>query len=345
MTAPLFRDPVHDGATDPVLVQHTDGSWWLLYTQRRATAPGPGVAWVHGSDIGVAVSDDGGATFLYRGTLDLSEGADSWGRDTYWAPEVLWADGQYHLYVTVIRGVPDRWSGHARRIVHHVSDDLVRWRRVGPLTLSSDRVIDACVAALPGPRPDGARWRMWFKDEADDSHTWAADSPDLYRWDVVGPVLTDRPHEGPNVFALAGRHWLVVDEWRGQGVYRSADLTTWERDGLILDRPGSRPDDGGIGLHADVVVVGPEPQTAFIVYFTHPGRTETWADRAGGASPEPDAAFAFGPMETPAQRRSSVQVARVRVVDGHLVCDRDADIDLDLRRARVGATSSAAPRR
>ena len=55
---------MHDGATDPVLVQHTDGTWWSLYTRwwslytrRRATAPGPGVAWVHGSDIGVAVSE------------------------------------------------------------------------------------------------------------------------------------------------------------------------------------------------------------------------------------------------------------------------------------------------
>lgn len=31
--------------------------------------------------------------------------------------------------------------------------------------------------------------------------------------------------------------------------------------------------------------------------------------------------------------RTDVQVAQARVVDGHLVCDRDADVDLDLRRA------------
>ncbi|MCL3859451.1 hypothetical protein [Actinotalea sp. K2] len=321
--APLFRDPVHDGATDPVLVPHPDGSWWLFYTQRRATAPGPGVAWVHGTDIGVAVSHDGGASFLYRGTLDLATG---WGRDTFWAPEILWAAGEAHMFVSVITGVPVRWAGHDRRIVHYVSDDLVHWRHVGPVPLSSDRVIDACVAALPS-HADGTTggWRMWFKDEAHGSLTWAADSPDLHRWDVVGPVVTGRPHEGPKVFSLGGWHWMIVDEWRGQGVYRSTDLTTWERDGLILDRGGTRPDDGAIGLHADVVVGdgadgSGRGDSAHVVYFTHPGRTEEW--QAGPDGPE----MTPGPMETPADRRSSIQLALLRVVDDHLVCDRDEPV-------------------
>lgn len=310
--APLFRDPVHDGATDPVVVRHPDGDWWLLYTQRRADAPGEDVAWVHGSDIGVAVSEDDGATFTYRGTLDLSTG---WGRDTYWAPAVVHADGMFHMFVSVVRGIPTQWPGHARHIHHYVSEDLAHWEHRGPVRLSSDRVIDACLARLP----DG-RWRMWFKDEADGSTTWAADSRDLHRWEVVGQAVGGRPHEGPNVFTLADRHWMVVDEWRGQGVYRSSDLTTWERDGLILDRPGRRPDDGGIGLHADVVVPDPAGDEAWIVYFTHPGRTEVGAEGPDG--PE----VAAGPMTTLAERRSSVQVARLRVVDGHLVCDRDEPV-------------------
>lgn len=53
---------------------------------------------------------------------------------------------------------------------------------------------------------------------------------------------------------------------------RSDDPTTWEHQGLVLDRPGSRPDDGTIGLHEDVVVRG---DTAYVFYFTHPGRTGT----------------------------------------------------------------------
>ena len=51
----VYRDPVYDGATDPTVVRAPEG-WWMFYTQRRAThpTPGPGVAWVHGSRIGIA---------------------------------------------------------------------------------------------------------------------------------------------------------------------------------------------------------------------------------------------------------------------------------------------------
>ena len=56
-----YRDPMYDGATDPVVVRcRESGEWWMFYTQRRASAPGPGVAWVHGTDIGVAVSTEKG---------------------------------------------------------------------------------------------------------------------------------------------------------------------------------------------------------------------------------------------------------------------------------------------
>lgn len=311
--APLYVDPVHGGGTDPTLVRHGD-EWWMFYTQRRARMAEPGVAWVHGSDVGVAVSADRGRTWEYRGVVeDLRGPTTTWGeagrRDTLWAPEVLEHDGTFHMYLSQIVGVPQQWAGHERTIHHWTSPDLRRWTHRGELPLSSRYVIDACVHPLPG-----GGWRLWYKDEADGSHTWAADSPDLVAWDVVGPVLTHRAHEGPNVFTLGGHHWMLVDEWRGQGVFRSADLTTWTRQGLVLDVPGSRPDDGTIGLHADVVVV--DDRTAYVVYFTHPGVT---GDGTGAA-----------PRPTFDQRRSVVQAARLRVRDGVLLCDRDEDTDIDL---------------
>jgi hypothetical protein len=35
--APLFRDPIYDGATDPGLVDNKNKKeWWMFYTERRA---------------------------------------------------------------------------------------------------------------------------------------------------------------------------------------------------------------------------------------------------------------------------------------------------------------------
>ena len=296
--APLFRDPIHDGAADPVVIwNRAEREWWLIYTNRRTDAPGIGVSWVHGTDLGVASSRDGGHTWAYRGILS---GLDiEWGRNTFWAPEIIWHDGTYHMYVSYIRGVPSTWEGHPRHILHYTSRNLRSWTFRSQVELSSDRVIDACVHPLPT-----GGFRMWFKDEAHGSHTYAADSPDLYNWTVTGPVLTERPHEGPNVFAFADSYWLIVDEWRGQGVFASTDLQTWQRGGLILDRSGKRPDDTGVGLHADVVV---DRDRAFVFYFTHPERT--------GKAEQP----------TQALRRSSVQVAELVLRDGVLTCDRDAE--------------------
>ncbi|TVZ05381.1 glycosyl hydrolase [Trebonia kvetii] len=291
-----YRDPVYDGATDPVVVlNRARGEWWMLYTQRRASAPGPGVAWVHGSDIGVAVSRDGGGSWLYRGTV---QGLDfEPGRNTFWAPEVFWAEGQYHMLVTYIRGVPDRWEGHDRQIRHYVSPDLWRWSDLGPLHLNSRRAIDAAVCRLPS-----GGYRLWFKDEERESHTYACDSADLTAWTPPQPTITGAAHEGPNVFALDGCFWMLTDEWRGLAAYRSDDLTQWRRTGMILDIPGTGPDDTDVGRHADVAECG---DRAFIFYFTHPGLASA-ADK-----------------DSYQARRSVVLAAELAVTNGSLRCLRD----------------------
>jgi hypothetical protein len=323
--APLFSDPPHSAPTDPVLVRgprRADGvdEWWMFYTQRRSAADGPGVSWVHGSDIGVATSTDGGITWAYRGVL---EGIDPRpGRNTLWAPEIVFAEGRFHMFVTYIEGVPDRWEGHAREILHHVSDDLVSWEYRGVVPLALERVIDACVFPLPG-----GGYRMWYKNESAGSATWAADSPDLETWAAPRPVITSHAHEGPNVFALGGWYWLIIDEWQGLGVYRSDDLTCWERTGRILDAPGLRPFDATLGHHADVVVgtTGDGEDVAWIFYFTH--RVQPGSEEGRRLDAERERG---GPV--PDSRRTDIQVAQARVVDGVLVCDRDAAVDLDLRR-------------
>ncbi len=316
--APLFTDPLHHAPTDPVVVEAPDGTWRMLYTQRRAGDLSPGWGWVHGTDIGVASSDDGGRTWTYLGVVDGLDHAE--GRNTLWAPEVVRVADEYHLFLSHVPGVHATWGG-SRSITHHTSPDLETWTFRGELPLSSDRVIDACLHDLP----DGGH-RLWYKDEAKGSQQWSVDSPDLRTWSTPQQVITSPPGEGANVFRLGGWFWLLVDEWRGQGVYRSADLETWEREGVVLEEPGRRRWDAGTGRHADVVVgtTADGDEVAWVFYFTH--RVE----------PGPDNRMTTDELDAdgiPAAHRTDVQVAQAHVVDGHLVCDRDGAVDLDLRRA------------
>ncbi|MBY0144400.1 glycosyl hydrolase [Neobacillus niacini] len=300
--APLFRDPIYDGAADPVIIWNTvSKEWWLIYTNRRAAVECQKNAWVHGTDLGIASSSDGGKSWTYRGVI---EGLDfERGRNTFWAPEIIWNDGLYHMYVSYIQGVPTDWSGHKRKIIHYTSTNLWGWTYESELKLSSDYVIDAGLHKLPN-----GKWRMWYKDEANHSHTYAADSPDLFHWEVVGPVITGFPHEGPNVFYWKNSYWMIIDQWSGLGVYQSSDGEEWIRNGIILNESGTREDDGTIGMHADVHVNG---DNAYIFYFTHPERFE-------GVEPS---------YKT---RRSSIQAAKLELVDGTLVCNRNSPFDLFL---------------
>ena len=193
---PLYRDPVYDGAADPVLVwNRRRAEWWMFYTNRRANAAGlPGVSWVHGTRIGIAESADGGATWKYRGTADLPVGGKE---DTHWAPDIVFHDGTYHMFLTFVPGTHEDWSGE-RRIVHLTSPDLVTWKNAGQLPFASDRVLDASVLQLA----DGT-WRMWYNDEKAGKTIFLAESPDLMTWTDRGRAIADRG-EGPQGIPLAG---------------------------------------------------------------------------------------------------------------------------------------------
>jgi hypothetical protein len=301
--APLFRDPIYDGAADPTIIWNREAKeWWIIYTNRRANVECHKNAWVHGTDLGIASSSDGGKNWNYRGVI---QGLDfENGRNTFWAPEILWHDGLYHMYVSYIQGVPYDWEGHKRQIVHYTSCNLWDWKFESVLKLSSEYVIDAAVHKLPN-----GRWRMWYKDEANQSYTYAADSNDLFNWEVVGPVITGFAHEGPNVFFWKNSYWMVVDQWCGLGVYKSEDGEKWVRNGILLNEGGHRKDDGTIGLHADVHVQG---ENAYIFYFTHPDRNKDTDEQSYKS------------------KRSSLQVAKLEMQNDLLICDRNAIFNLIL---------------
>ena len=306
--APLFCDPVYNGAADPTIIwNRQEQSWWIFYTNRRAFGLNQGVSYYHGTDIGIASSSDGGRTWIYRGT---AQGLNyEPGRNTYWAPEILEHEGVYHMYVSYVRGIPQDWEC-PRSILHYTSRDLWNWNYESTLKLTSDRVIDACVIRLP----DG-KWKMWYKDEVHSSFSHTAYSEDLYHWTAGEAEITDVPHEGPNAFFFENQYWMITDPWHGLGVYRSDDAQHWTRCPDILREPGLRPDDGAIAAHADVLV---HKGRAYIFYFSHPEVSEEERN-------DPD--FVWDEYR---HRRSSLQVAELKLQNGVLVCDRNhVEIDLE----------------
>jgi hypothetical protein len=300
---PLYRDPVHDGAADPELVWNAaEGKWFMFYTNRRANVPGlKGVSWVQGTRIGIAESETG-ARWRYRGVAEIDYGE---GEFSYWAPDIVTHGGVHHMFLTFVPGIHTDW-GRERHILHLTSADLLKWRFESRLDLGSDRVIDACVFRAPG-----GGWRMWYKDEGRGSRTFVSESPDLHRWSPGKPAAADIACEGPKVFQWHDRYWMVTDEWRGLAVFQSSDCERWARQPAnILEAPGTGLDDMFTGRHADVVVNGGR---AYVFYFTHPGRVEKDED-----------------LGIYATRRSSIQVAELRLENGEIDCDRNAPVDIRL---------------
>ena len=302
---PLFRDPVYDGAADPIVVWNKqEQKWFMFYTNRRANMNNSkGVDWVHGTPIGIAESMDG-SSWKYRGTANINYGSKD---ATYWAPDIVENNGIYHMFLTVVPGIFTDWS-HPREIVHLTSSNLIDWKFVSKLSLASDKVIDACTVKAP----DGM-WRMYYNNEKDHKSIYYAQSKDLNTWEDKGKVIGDRAGEGPKVFAWKGKYFMIVDNWNGQAVYSSNNMEDWRRqEHNILKEPGKGVDDGTNGLHADVVV---NNGNAYIFYFTHPGRVATPS----------------GKLDNYETRRSSVQVGKLEYENGEIKCDRDKPVYINLR--------------
>jgi sucrose-6-phosphate hydrolase SacC (GH32 family) len=294
---PLFRDPVHDGAADPVVVWNRARKTWLMfYTNRRADLnENNGVTWVHGTRIGIAESSDGGANWKYVSEADIPVAAPDY---TLWAPEVIDVHGTYHMFLTVVPGTFTDWN-HPRHIQHLTSKDLLHWTPLGDVNLPSDRTIDPCVFKLPT-----GEWRLWYKDEADHSNVHFSDSTDLVHWTPKG-IATTNGGEGPVVFQWKGSYWLINDPHRGLAVFRSDDLTNWKQQpDNLLREPGTQPTDHAVGNHADVVVDATD--RAWLFYFTQQGGENASPNTKGWG------------------RRSVLHVTELHEANGVLTTDRNA---------------------
>ena len=305
---PLYRDPVFDGAADVAIVyDRTAKLWKMFYTNRRATMKLPDprdVSWVHGSAIGIATSSDG-VKWTYQGTAEFPKECTD---VTSWAPDVVYENGTYHMWLTVVPGIFPRWGqpGSQGKIAHLTSTDLTKWSCESFVNLGPSSVIDPSVIKV------GQGYRMWYKDDRFGSRIVAADSQDLRTWTKIGDQpINPTKGEGPKAFRFKGHYWLIADVWKGLMVLRSDDALHWtEQAGYILGEPGLKATDRSIGQHPDVVVDG---ERAFIYYFVHQKH-------------EAEAA------EDPRwNQRTVIQVAELVYKDGWLTVDRNADLRFRLR--------------
>ena len=304
---PLYRDPIYDGAADPTLIWNPlVKRWWVFYTNRRANVPGlSGVTWVHGTPIGIAESTDGGAHWNYVTNAYFSLPSEYGGTNvTCWAPDITRApDGTWQMFLTIVPGIFGDWN-HPRDIVQLTSTNLVDWFNPRKLSLATDRVIDPSIERMPN-----GTWRLYYNNERAGKSINYATSPDLSTWTDHGLAFKSRG-EGPKGFRWQNHFWVIIDEWKGLGVFQSEDSTNWTKQAAnLLATPGTGEDDKVIGGHPDVVVSG---NRAFLFYFTHPGRRSD------------------APKGETEQRRSSIQVVELKYEDGWLTCDRNAPTHIAL---------------
>jgi hypothetical protein len=315
---PLYDDPIEHGAADPVIIYNKHvNKWWMFYTNRRATlTDSTGVQWVHGTRIGIAESSNG-RSWKYRDTANINYRPDS--GYTHWAPDVFENNGTYHMYLTYVPGVFKDWN-HPRVIVHLTSPDLQNWNYQSTLKLANawlpsdptnniwrQKVIDASVYKI-----SDTLYRMWYNNERDGKSIYYADSKDLYNWADKGKAIATRG-EGPKVFYWQQQYFMIVDAWKGMEIFSSKDLLNWTKQtNRILENPGKGKDDQFIGGHCDVVV---NNNRAFVYYFTHPGRRKD--------KPAPRGSFN--------DKRSVVQLAEFKYVNGEITCNRDGKLKMKLK--------------
>ena len=211
------------------------------------------------------------------------------------------------MYLTYVPGTFKDWN-HPRVIVHLTSKDLVNWNYQSTLNLVNTKVIDAAVYKI-----NDTTFRMWYNNEKDGKSIYYADSKDLYNWVDKGKAIAARG-EGPKTFYWQGNYFMIVDAWKGMEVYASTDLLNWTKQTKrILEEPGKGKDDQAIGGHCDVVVN--KEGRAFVYYFTHPGRSK--------ANPAAKGSFD--------DKRSVIQVAELKYVNGEVICDRDEALTFRLK--------------
>ncbi|MEX0321049.1 MAG: cellulase family glycosylhydrolase [Puniceicoccaceae bacterium] len=314
VNAPFFADPNYHGSCDPEIVWNPEKEeWFIYYTARRAKRES---ATYVGTPIGVISSKDL-VHWNFHGycSFDGVEGEPDM-PVTYWAPGIIREGDTLHMFVTYKDNANPPWGG--KGVIRHykapVSDPVNGWKLVGVPDFAQPDPIDATLIKVDG------EYRAYHRVANGGGIQWAR-SNDLVNWKNQGKCPGDVNEksrgygyqEAPYVFRFKGYWWMLTDPHKGLAVFRSEDAITWRFQERILEDPGARPQDNTLARHPSVAVVG---DRAFLLYHVEPNRPY----------PTPPAE-----QRTVEQKLSFLQLAELDVVDGQLVCDRDAEVELDTK--------------
>jgi len=310
---PLFADPNYGGSCDPEVVWNQErGEWLIYYTARRARrAEGSYV----GTPIGVAASRDL-TTWRFAGYAAFDGGPGQPDMPvTLWAPGIIREGDTWHMFVTFKDSAQPPWGGPGviRHYTAPAGDPLHGWKLSDTPPFTGPDPIDATLLKV------GGEFRAYYRVGDNGGIQWSS-SPDLKTWTQHGKLPGDinapaaqrgfEYQEGPYAFRFGGGYWLISDPHQGLAVYRSADAVTWTLQGRILEAEGRGLRDNTRARHPSVAIVGGR---AFLIYHVEPNRPYP--------SPPPE-------QRTIEQKQAWLQIAEIKLVDGVLVCDRNAPVEV-----------------
>ncbi len=325
--APLFIDPNYQGSCDPEIIWNEhDQQWYIYYTARRPLLDN---TWLQ-TPIGVARSKNLiDWNFLGYCHFDGVGGTKD-AKATFWAPAMIAAEGKLHMFVTYKPDtLPARgaWGGPGK-IVHYetdLTDPVAGWKKVGDMHGADLNTIDATVYQSDG------LFHLWFKGKeksAKNNELYHLTSSNLYKWerknfsksDVFNASVSGSDfEEAPYIFQWQNKYWLITDPHRGLFVYSSEDGDHWNFQGTILQEGGDRALDNSMARHCSVAVFH---NRAFIFYHVEPWRRYDLEQKKG----KEQVRIFDQPLRN---RRSVLQMAELKLVDGRLTCDRDEKVTLN----------------
>lgn len=302
LTAPLYRDPLFDGAHDPELVwNHAEQCYWLLYLQNRYNIPLSDPAPLGRTsltDIGLASTPDGGRSWVYRGVaegLDVPasaradglppSGTQQYGGATWWRPAVTSVGGVYHAFWVMweaSRGMkgPDGPGAYANwNLVHYTSNNLKSWSynqtvRTNSFAYDSDvfRLADGRYILFSTGQTRAVR-----------GNPKVLQSRDLYEWTECTDAglqvnIDEGPHATWNDMSIKWRGFGFIN-WDGSAHFgtnrpnmmRTSDGgMTWEMSNTTLyPGPGTRPLDLGAAHQGPLLLnQGADGEGGWALYFS-----------------------------------------------------------------------------